>query len=553
MATITKSFKENQSADTASTWTVNVTGKNYSVTATDQTLALSVPTATAKYVASGKGKCMIEFTGDIYTTSPSGTAYSLGWFDKRKGTTSSYVTMASNTLFTIPDIGSVAGSVGASALFTSANPTVKSRNIYVSGCQAECESSNSSYDHFNRYSGSVSFSSSTIGVINYACPPELGTCTITKNTSAGYSASGTTGTAKYGGYIKQIDVTIGSQTETKTFTESTKPTSAQTLSIDISNAGTFTPTIKVTDSRDQTATATLDPITVQQYVKPSVEFGVYRCNSSGVKSDEGAYGLITATINYTSAIASLQAPTVKIDGTTTTNVTWYSNSGLTTQITDWSNVASEATVYGLINGSFSQTSSYVITLIAQDQYEQSDAITQTLSTAFYTIDFQAGGKEIAFGAPANDSMTSYPDGLFKCKMDAHFLGTAQVDKDATFGEDVSITDNLGIGGNFEIDSQKPILFKEYDSGQQTLGAQDTTTVDATISSPPSGYIGYIIRCRIQNGTGGSNASGCNPFDYYFADSSTVRAFVRNNFTAQAKVHVLFTVLWVSSKMAGSAS
>ena len=56
MATVTKSFKENQTADIASTWTVNITGADYNVTTVSQTLTVNSLTATAKYVASGKGR-----------------------------------------------------------------------------------------------------------------------------------------------------------------------------------------------------------------------------------------------------------------------------------------------------------------------------------------------------------------------------------------------------------------------------------------------------------------------------------------------------------------
>ena len=117
---------------------------------------------------------------------------------------------------------------------------------------------------------------------------------------------------------------------------------------------------------------------------------------------------------------------------------------------------------------------------------------------------------------------------------------------------ISASGNFYLDGDFKIDGSKPILFGEYDSGLSTISAQSVGTVDATIASPPSGYIGYIIRCRVQNGTGGSNESGCNLYNYYFQSSNTVRASVRNNFTSQAKVHVLFTVMWVNSKMVGSA-
>ena len=181
-----------------------------------------------------------------------------------------------------------------------------------------------------------------------------------------------------------------------------------------------------------------------QYNAPSFDFDVFRSNSNGVKDDEGAYGLVTANISFTDAVADMTEPTVQINGTTTSNVTWYSaynsSTGVSSAISDWSTVSSGDTIYGLINGSFSQTDSYQITVQIEDSLGgESSAISQTLSTAFYTIDFQAGGKEISFGGPANDNLTSYPNGLFKCGMDAVLNGDVAVNGDLTAIGDTTLT------------------------------------------------------------------------------------------------------------------
>ena len=199
---------------------------------------------------------------------------------------------------------------------------------------------------------------------------------------------------------------------------------------------------------DEYGSVRTSTVTVPEYILPSVDFDVYRTNNSGTKDDEGTYGLIQATISYTSAIANLVAPTVKTGSTDiSSNVTWYTTTppyGVSsTSISDWSTVVysgqTPPTVYGLINGSFSQASSYQITLIAEDNKGgQSTPITQTLSTAYYTIDFLAGGKEIAFGLPANDSLTTNQQnvGLFKCGMEAKF------NEEVVFNEDVTIAQDL---------------------------------------------------------------------------------------------------------------
>lgn len=469
MATITKSFTENQVSDMPkATWTVSLSGADYSVTETGQIISVSAISGTAKYVGSSKGKCSIDLTGATRVTGNNGSYYG-GSVSKHRGSYDSPYTVASGTTFSLLNSSGGNFNVNASDLFTSLNPTEKTKAItFVSGT-VDVGTYNSNYSVVNGYYGSISFSPSTLGTITYNCPPVLATCSISKDTSdyyAGltratfnvpitYSASGTTGTAKYGGYIKKIEVAIGSQTETLTFDESTKPTSAQTLSIDLSSAGTFTPTITVTDSRDKTATQTLADITVHLYNVPSVTFDVYRTNDVGIKNDEGHYALIQSTISYTDGAATLTEPSIQIDGVdlsslTDASVTWYktwsNTNGVSNVISDWTTLVPQnhmVTIYGLIDwdydttGKFAEDTSYQITLVANDSLNgHSTPITQTMSTAFYTIDFRAGGKEIAFGAPANDANieTEHPNGLFKCAMDAWFIGNVIGFKGSLIGE-----------------------------------------------------------------------------------------------------------------------
>ena len=58
-----------------------------------------------------------------------------------------------------------------------------------------------------------------------------------------------------------------------------------------------------------------------------------------------------------------------------------------------------------------------LSVIAEDSYGKSAPKSITIPIPFYTIDFQAGGKEVAVGAPANDDTSNRPYGLFKCGMD----------------------------------------------------------------------------------------------------------------------------------------
>ena len=332
-----------------------------------------------------------------------------------------------------------------------------------------------------------------------------------------YSSSGTSATAKYGGYVKKIELDVGGQKVSKTFTESTKPTSAQTLSMTLPYAGTFTPTVTVTDSRDQSTTVSLSQITVNQYNVPSVNFDVYRSSSAGVKDDEGHYALIKATMAYTSEVADLTTPTVSIkddnNQTVSATTTWYSSysesTGVSSAISDWSTVSTGDEVYGIIDadfantGNFSEGKSYQVTLTETDtQNGTSTAITQTLSTAFYTIDFQAGGKEIAFGAPANDDLTDYPDGLFKCNMDMVLNNDLSVNGAITSTGD--ITD-----GNGNILSNKADTSSLPSTTTPTISI---TTTTGSLTATSIRQFGKVVQLSISVKNTSSTASGDNIYE-----------------------------------------
>lgn len=316
-------------------------------------------------------------------------------------------------------------STSTSNVFNSQNPTEREVTVYYNGGSNRSLYFTALSSYGNQSTVSI-YSAFTLGQkLILDAPPTFNVSGISYDTPYVYSGLTTASVtvsdaaAKYGGNISSVAFTIGNQTVTRS--------DNGTLSIALNQGGTFTPTVTVTDSRGQTTTKTLDPITVNTYTAPSVSFDVARTLNDGTPDDEGTYGLIEAELTFTDVVATAVAPSVVLtddDGTQTTpTVTWYTDDTLTTQVT-WANVSSGDTVYGLFSG-LSTQHSYQVSVRPRDSEGTGTAVTQTIAPAFYTVDFYAGGHGIAFGKPASDTG-------FECAMTATFENTA------TFGSDIYI-------------------------------------------------------------------------------------------------------------------
>lgn len=310
-------------------------------------------------------------------------------------------------------------------------------------------------------------------------PPTFDNTNLSFDTSSPYTSVTTASvtvsnaTAYYGGDISSATLTIGNQTASIS--------GNGTISILLDAGGTFTPTLSVTDSRGQTATRTLDPITVNVYTVPSVSFTVERTTATGAPEDEGAYATVDATFTFADVIADAVAPTVTVtdeDGVQTTpTVTWYSSratDGTLSGSVTWANLSSGDTVYGLIPNVNTQYS-YQISVRPRDTQGTGTAIIQTIAPAFYTVDFLAGGHGIAFGQPASQEG-------FYCNMEAHFTDNNSVMR-ALFDfihpvgsyyetSDTAFDPNVTWGGTWE----------QVESGRFLQATTDTSKVGDTVNA-----------------------------------------------------------------------
>lgn len=417
MATVTKTYTENNDGSYRSTWNFTLSASD--ITVTGSTFSLTAPTVTAMYTYSGKN--MAEASIDSRVTID-GFAY---WFTNSR----SNGAWPSGTRYTLAN--SAASTISTSEVFTSSNKTTKSVAIsyYVNSVWAWSSKSGSTMENSINQETFSPFSVVLRNVVLNA-PPTFTSSQVSFDTSEAYTGLTTASVtvsdvvAQYGGDISSIKFTVGTQSTSVHPSSATGNITTETLSILLGQAGTFTPTVTVTDSRGQVTTKSLNPITVNGYSAPSVTFNVERTNSTGIPEDESSYAVISAVFSFTDAIATLSAPSVTVDGVTV-NPTWYSTraaNGSLSGSVNWSSLSSPATVYALVNGNFNTQRSYTIGVTPVDNKGSGTEITQTLPSAFYTVDFLAGGHGVAFGQAATEEG-------FWCNMDtfsAPLIGSVQM-------------------------------------------------------------------------------------------------------------------------------
>lgn len=228
--------------------------------------------------------------------------------------------------------------------------------------------------------------------------------------------------AQYGGDIVSSVLTVGNQTATGS--------GDGTLSITPNTTGAFTPVVSVTDSRGQVTKHTLPQIIVNDYNAPSIlNYRIARCDTNGKLQDDGENAILTVNYSYFNAVTNLKKPITKngdtdVSATTTWYTTYDSSTGVSNPITFPYSAPATGTIYGVIRSELDKDSSFPISLQLVDGLDRpSTTTTQTLPPTFYTIDFLAGGKGVAFGAPSREE-------IFKVAMPTDFLDMTSVEIDA---------------------------------------------------------------------------------------------------------------------------
>lgn len=422
MATYTKSAKG--FAERA-TWTCTITSNTSNINVTGDTFSINalMPTVTGKITMSSLEYG--SFFAYIYPLINGNLIWiNNDWYHCEYSLEA--LSWANNASKSIP-LRSSGITLRTATFFSSTNKTVRKLSVAYNNGTSSFRGNAGNSEHTDFLQGNtLSFNFSQ--TITLDVPPTFSEAFSYTGDFSGVPYAGLTTanvslsslTAYYGGDftgVGKAEFTIGSQTVSKA-----NPVNNDVLSIPLNAVGTFTPTVKVTDSRGQVTTHTLPAITVMGYTAPSVTYDAERTTSTGAPNDEGTYAVINPKFTFTDAIATLSAPTIGVtdaEGVARTpTVTWYSTraaDGTLSGSVTWSSLSSGDSVYGLVSitNGFNTQKSYQISVTPQDSEDSGTTITQTLGSAFYTVDFLAGGHGIAFGKPAANVG-------FECAMEATF-------------------------------------------------------------------------------------------------------------------------------------
>ena len=426
---------------TKATHTISLTSSSYTNSSGASSVTVNAPSLKAKYNTNAGSRNAIFATVSVrpaISGISANATYGVGNSPKK-------VNAGVDTALSRSS-GSASWSVPLSSLFTSSNSTTKtvSLNWTVgaaggSGTDAKVYTSHVYTQSGAEWNDAVGWRkaafSGTIsgeGSVTLNAPPTFTSTNVSLSRNPAFTdITNATVTisdlsAKYGGTIKSAVLKIGNQTASRT--------NNGTLTIALNASGSFTPTVTVTDSRGQVTTKTLAQITVNAYNPPTVNFTVERTSDTGVAGDEEKSAVASVNFKYTSAATTLTAPTVTVEDDNGNHIPvtagWFATRAadgtLSNPISDWSTVASNSTVYCLLwdgdsdpaTGPFGIYTSYSITIRANDATGKSSAaISQTLGSAYYTIDFLAGGRGIAFGQAA------VREG-FECAMEPRFINSS---------------------------------------------------------------------------------------------------------------------------------
>ena len=411
-------------------WTTNstetVVSTTYKTKMTSAQITVSKPFFTLKLTDSAGGNVLSETTFSFYEIekAPTGATASGGVMD---GSTNSKVVFATSvTDATYKAVFSLGSKTGTA---TSSTKTLEYA-IPLSWCAELPNKTAGTADVACQvlFGGKVYKTLDT--TLNVSVPssvkPTVSSITISDKTNtpvpsawnlyiqhkSGVRLSAVTCAGAQGSTIKTIKLQVGDQSVSKTYSASSLP------QIDtVTQSGSLTVTVTVTDSRGRTGSRT-GTVTFVPYSAPKFKKCVSeRCNSAGQTDNDGTYFLSTTSVEYSSC-SGKNSITMTMKYKKTDAATY--NSPVT--LVPGTNVCG-----GSLNTEFSYDVLYTIS----DQFTTVTFV-DYVSTAVYLMHFLHGGRGVAFGQKATieDCVDFDFQGLFRKFVT--FLGKAvfkSADKD----------------------------------------------------------------------------------------------------------------------------
>lgn len=394
-----------------SNWTLNIEPVNINVN--KETFQLAFPNITASYTADSTKGYASFYIGSSQIRKDNTKISLFATYGDEKGYVTTWEKGEAKSFIGI--LTSAESVKNTSTYFNTNNPTEKTINCSFYATQARCRSGRSE----GSYDGNISsfaFELDSIVNLTLDAPPTYENASLTvpegelyyKKNQITFSISNVQ--AQYGGYIQSI--TFGGYGSFKRNYYSATNIPPSTITYTTLIYGSDTPYIRILDSRGQTTTHYFEPITGKEYVIKTSNTTIKRINSTTSQlEEEGRNAVLQTTITYTSdSRYSLQAPTVYNSTLgANANITWYTSwnntSGFSGTISNWSNVASDTTVYGKITTELDDETSYEFRITPKTTFTSGSYTRITLPQSFYLLVGRQGGKGLGIGMkPASDNL-----------------------------------------------------------------------------------------------------------------------------------------------------
>ena len=477
------------------TWTTNKTdtalGTTYKIKMTSQQLTISKPFFTLKLTDSADGRELLnqEFSFYEIEKAPTAATTSGGVMD---GSTKSRVVFTTSGTDATYKATFTLGSYTGSA--TSTTKTLEYA-IPIAWCNAvpNAVTAQANVTCQVLYGGQV-YSSFTVKLtvsVPSSVVPTLTSITLADKTDtpvpsawnmfiqhkSGVRVSAITAAGAYSSTIAQIKLQVGTQSVSQAYSASSLP-----LIDTITQSGSLTCTVTVTDSRGRTASKSAT-VTFVPYAAPKFTACVSeRCLANGTVDNDGTYFKSTTAVSF-STCNNKNSITMTVKYKKTDAVVYGSEATI------------EPGVNTCGNNDLDTEFSYDVTYEVTDQF-CTVSFTDYISTATYLMHFLHGGKGVAFGQKATmenyldcafkalfrddvffvtgngvqvnirdiitigaQTLTSFGDGLFLCAQDGHLIAQAP---------------SIGSGTPTSLTNGQFLYANNGNIGSKTIGLADTT-------------------------------------------------------------------------------